>query len=104
MAGVIPAVDPAETSEQGQELEPPAARALARIPEIDGAGPLAGLGASLHEVLGSAIPAQSSGGPSQHLSPGQFGSAIGEGGAGVGEMGAAAPASGLAELAPLAAL
>jgi len=108
----VPASNPAETNEQGHPLPHPAAQALAAVPETESAGPLGDLGGQLHSVLGTALPSSSSqatsGGPSPHLSPEQFGPALGDA-AGAGEMGAAAPASGaaaggLADLAPLAAL
>jgi hypothetical protein len=103
MAGDIAAVDPAETNEQGQELQHSAAHAMEQLPpDGDGPGPLGNLGGNVRSVLSAALPPPQSG-PSQHLSPGQFSDAIGPGGAGVGEMGAAEGASGVADLAPLAA-
>jgi hypothetical protein len=104
MAAVVPAVNPGQETEQGQELQHPIERALAQVPEdsdSENGGPLAGLGGQLRSVLGAALPhAGGSSGASPH--PDQFGPGL-EAPAGEAEMGAASSASGVGDLLPLAA-
>jgi hypothetical protein len=102
----VPAADPSETTETGQGLARPAFHAASSsVGSEPVESPLAGTERALNEVLPPSVGSGQGGGsgPSQHLNPGQFSEAL-SGGSGAAEAGAAESASGLAELAPLAAV